>query len=474
MNIQSGLFTAPSAGVYMFTAFGLGSPSTTVALNVNGVQISYAWAYANSKTYGMQQVLELKAGDQVSLFLMGGSILGNAKHTHFTGIQLSTLSAPPNGLAYFYALKNQPFATVNANVPFDILQTNIGSGMNIESGLFTAPSAGVYMFTAICLGSNGAGLALKLNGIDVSYSFAVENTATHGIQEVLQLNAGDKVSLYLIVGSIYDDKSSHTHFTGVQLSKMSALPNELAYFSALKNQSFGVVNSAAPFEILTTNIGGGMNRNSGYFTAPSAGVYMFTAIGLGTATVALKLNGVQVGYALADGNTATYGMQQVLVLNAGDQVSLYLVAGLIFDNETPHCHFTGIQLSKIAAPQKSLAYFYALKNQPFTTINATVPFDILQTNIGGGMDMQSGYFTAPSAGVYMFSAIGLGSQSSAFGLKLNGVYISYSFCNSATGTNGLQGVLQLNFGDQVSLCLVVGSIFDNATPHFHFTGIQLQ
>lgn len=59
-------------------------------------------------------------------------------------------------------------------------------------------------------------------------------------------------------------------------------------------------------------------------------------------------------------------MQQVLKLNAGDQVSLRLKAGSVFDKQTPQTHFTGIQLPK------GLAYFKALKNQSFDVANANV------------------------------------------------------------------------------------------------------
>lgn len=88
-----------------------GSDSTKVALKVNDVELSYKWGVNLYSTFGMQQVLKLNAGDQVSLRLKAGSVFDKqTPQTHFTGIQL------PKGLAYFTALKNQSFDVANANV----------------------------------------------------------------------------------------------------------------------------------------------------------------------------------------------------------------------------------------------------------------------------------------------------------------------------------------------------------------------
>ena len=96
--------------------------------------------------------------------------------------------------------------------------TNVGGGMNLN-GVFTAPTAGTYMFTNSGLGINYGACRVYLqvgSNRNIS-SYALARWTTYSLQAVLTLNAGDKVSLYLAVGAV-GDYYSNTHFTGIQLA----------------------------------------------------------------------------------------------------------------------------------------------------------------------------------------------------------------------------------------------------------------
>ena len=121
-------------------------------------------------------------------------------------------------MAYFSALR-EIFSNQKSTIPFDILKTNIGGGYDPKSGIFKAPSAGVYMFTVSGIGSVivKSQIFFVLNGAFLSTSWAESQYGTYAMQHVLELKAGDKVSVYLEKGGLGDTVGIYNHFTGIQL-----------------------------------------------------------------------------------------------------------------------------------------------------------------------------------------------------------------------------------------------------------------
>ena len=129
--------------------------------------------------------------------------------------------------------------------------------------------------------------------------------------------------------------------------------------------------------------------------------------------------------------------------------------------------------------KSSPVYFHVQRNLNYTLNGTTIPFEIERLNVGGGMNITSGIFTAPKSGIYFFSFSGLKGWSANLdlyvGLFHNSNYISTAHGTSIDGffTATLSSTLSLKSGDQISLQLLKGGIHDNG-PYTNFNGLLLQ
>ncbi|KAL2081083.1 hypothetical protein ACEWY4_022936 [Coilia grayii] len=102
--------------------------------------------------------------------------------------------------------------------------TNVGNAYNSSTGDFTAPVKGVYFFTFMTFGYNNqnSGIILTRNGVLAvsSYDFQTisDQADTTGNSVILQLEAGEKISLQLWGGaSAYDSANMLNTFNGFLL-----------------------------------------------------------------------------------------------------------------------------------------------------------------------------------------------------------------------------------------------------------------
>ena len=105
---------------------------------------------------------------------------------------------------------------------FDLQRENEGGAMNIASGIFTTPVAGLYHFEFA--GSKdrfvaGLWIDLQVNGANVGRAavmpFDKAGYATISLTASLRLKANDRVNLVNRVdGALFDDNANHFHFVG--------------------------------------------------------------------------------------------------------------------------------------------------------------------------------------------------------------------------------------------------------------------
>lgn len=99
------------------------------------------------------------------------------------------------------AIGNQSIIGSNNVLRFDMERLNIGGGMNLKSGVFSAPKTGTYAFQ-FSIVKNGYNvdmldIFLRLNGTRIGYSTVSPSlmAAPVTLQSTLKLKRGDRIDL---------------------------------------------------------------------------------------------------------------------------------------------------------------------------------------------------------------------------------------------------------------------------------------
>jgi len=118
-------------------------------------------------------------------------------------------------------------------MPFDKEYLNVGGGMNLTCGVFTAPVAGIYAFSfkgtgyasgysysigrayagyvVVYLQRNSVNVARGLTNIDGASADTWTTVYVHG---TFKLDKGDNITIYHADGTIFSDISNDSQFTG--------------------------------------------------------------------------------------------------------------------------------------------------------------------------------------------------------------------------------------------------------------------
>merc|ERR1712142_579371 len=138
------------------------------------------------------------------------------------------------------------------NLTFQACAVNTGGGMDADSGIFTTPIGGLYMFVfhVATRDNKKALLSIRLNGEEVASVFDQNHKDNHknsmaGTNILLSLKKGDEVVVYAYTGTWLADfaMNHYTHWVGLLLK-----PSEDEVDGFKKAASDEVDAAAAPVE----------------------------------------------------------------------------------------------------------------------------------------------------------------------------------------------------------------------------------
>ena len=124
-------------------------------------------------------------------------------------------------------------------IKYDAFRAEIGGGMNLATGVFTAPIGGIYAFTGTwndAYTSTSAYVYLLKNGEEIGVAAFADDSdrGSFGLSVMLELAQGDEISTELVSGVIHSFIDVNMHFTGqlllplfsqVKSSGATAAPN---------------------------------------------------------------------------------------------------------------------------------------------------------------------------------------------------------------------------------------------------------
>jgi len=136
--------------------------------------------------------------------------------------------------------------------------------------------------------------------------------------------------------------------------------------------------------------------------------------------------------------------------------------------------------------KSSPVHFFVTRSSSWNTLNVPMKFDVEKLNLGGGMNIGSGVFTVPKSGIYTFSfqgtADGVSTSYNGQGrvsLRQNGASVAIGDTHISSSSSGaltvsVHATLKLNAGDQITVVLTNGQVFDSTSYSTQFTGSLLE
>jgi hypothetical protein len=124
----------------------------------------------------------------------------------------------PWAMVAFDAYRTTNYYTDGRVIPYEAFEVEMGGGMDLTTGVFTAPIAGIYSFTGTWRDgstSTSADVYIRKNGSIIGYTYSHgEDYGSFGMTVLVSLAKGDTVDSYLYGGAISSSSDRYIHFTG--------------------------------------------------------------------------------------------------------------------------------------------------------------------------------------------------------------------------------------------------------------------
>jgi hypothetical protein len=125
----------------------------------------------------------------------------------------------PNQPSFFAGRSTLGNPSLNTTMVFNSVLHNIGNAYNSSTGVFTAPVAGVYLFSVMLLGNSASvtEAQIHVNGSSRLSGRSKESAGNNdevNIHGVLRLAANDSVTVQLTTGAIYGNELRTDNFCG--------------------------------------------------------------------------------------------------------------------------------------------------------------------------------------------------------------------------------------------------------------------
>ncbi|XP_061180568.1 uncharacterized protein LOC133189173 [Saccostrea echinata] len=340
---------------------------------------------------------------------------------------------------------------------FDHVISNIGSGYDITSGVFSAPTTGFYVFSwSIETYGQLTECALLVNGLKMGTSKSDQASSYYDTTTsfaVLNLTRKDKVWVRVESGRA---EAMHTMFSGWMINK-----NDSAVFYASLSRDVNGSRIIFNNEILDTD--DSYSTSTGKFVAPHSGLYVFMMSGLiyGSYEFNCKFsfsNGISQPEVWVDSSSGKYDSSSYMSfawMSTGD--SVFIKAGRMAAKSM----FAGWLMVDDRNVSKSTfpAFLAHISGGSSST---PVVYNIAHGGYHHGYSTSTGVFTADRDGLYLFLYNTEGkSKVVRTALRVNGVEIFETRSDgrhSGYDDTSAATVLRLSSNDHVSVGVKFGTV----------------
>jgi len=258
-------------------------------------------------------------------------------------------------------------------------------------------------------------------------------------------------------------------------------------------------NKILQFEKVLLNLGEAFDLKESAFIAPKSGIYEFNFDGHKTGdeqslNISLRLNGKDAVNAWSNFMGFHQGlgfhdfrnlisMHSFLKLNKGDRIDLYNKQGNLYHGVdglvVQQTQFTGkLLLGDSLSKPFPAVYFIAQKSVAHCDSESSVPFEIVNLNVGGAFNLKQKEFISPVAGIYEFTVKGSKTgnpEEMEISLRHNkkrvaNAWVDYVGIHDFHTPFSITSILKIDKGDRVDLFLVKGCLYDDMNHYTHFTG----